>query len=601
MDIYATGVYFNDCILYDSKGKQIHLPSVTGNDAFLIKFDTHGVFKWYAYLGANTIFGYYVTTDAASVYVSGTFSGGNFYDSSGSQIPLTITNTPDALLIKFDSKGIYQWYAYLGDTTENFDIGLKCTTDTNNVYIVGAFTGGSIHDSSDNQISLPSTNGDAFLIKFNKNGIYQWHARVGGSHDNFAVGVAVDETDVYITCGSNGTTIYDSDGNEITVEGTYGLLIKFDTNGIYQWYVYTGIDTSITVLGFTIAIDTNYVYITGNFSGSIYDNAESTITLPSGSSFLVKFDKNGVYQWYTYFDTTNNFPTDVMTDGNNVYIVGGFTGGNIRDTDDNEIALESTTGGDGFLIQFNSDGIYQWYAYLGSNSEVTDPYNLTYGIALDTNYIYITGLCSGGSLYDSVRSEITLPTSGAFLIKFNTAGIFKWLNFGTNASYCDVSTQLPVVSAVCFPAKTPIQTDQGEINIDELDNQTIQGKTFLVTKTISTEDYLVCFEKHALAFNYPNQRTIMSPEHHVLFKRKFTKAKDFLHFKSVKKVTYDGEVLYNILFKTYRTVTVNNMVCESLHPKSRVAALYQGEPIEATPEMFRPLHAMTYTHLKSSQ
>ena len=42
MDIYATGVYFSDSILYDSAGRQIQLPSETGNDAFLIKFDKNG-------------------------------------------------------------------------------------------------------------------------------------------------------------------------------------------------------------------------------------------------------------------------------------------------------------------------------------------------------------------------------------------------------------------------------------------------------------------------------------------------------------------------------------------------------------------------------
>ena len=86
----------------------------------------------------------------------------------------------------------------------------------------------------------------------------------------------------------------------------------------------------------------------------------------------------------------------------------------------------------------------------------------------------------------------------------------------------------------------------------------------------------------------------MSPEHHLLFRRQFIKAKDLLHFKSVKKVPYDGEILYNILFKTYRTVIVNNLVCESLHPKSKVAALYQDEPIEVTPTMYRALHQMIF-------
>ena len=216
------------------------------------------------------------------------------------------------------------------------------------------------------------------------------------------------------------------------------------------------------------------------------------------SIILIKFNKNGLYQWYTYFDQTNNFPTNLIADGNNVYIVGGFTGGNIHDSADNQIALTSNIGGDGYLVKFNTNGIYQWYAYLGGNGE--NDSDITYGIALDTNYVYIVGQYSEGTLYDSAENEIPLTTAGAFLIKFDTAGIYQWMNVGTYANYNDVSTQVPVVSDICFPAKTPIQTDQGQINIDELDNQTIQGKSFIVTKTISTEDYLICFEQRPYSY-----------------------------------------------------------------------------------------------------
>ena len=593
MDIYATGVYSNNSILYDSVGRAINLPSFTGDDVFLIKFDKNGVFKWYTYLGANTLFGYYVTTDANSVYVSGTFSGGDIYDSSGALIPLTITNTLDALLIKFDSNGKYQWYAYLGDTISNFQAGFRCVTDVTSVYIVGQFSAGSIYDSSNNPIALPSTVGDAFLIKFDKNGLYQWYARVGLAN-NVGIGVVVDETDVYITCGTNGGAIYDSNDDETEIpSGTNGLIIKFNTDGIFQWYVYAGVEPLMTIAGFTIAIDTDNIYVTGNFGGDLYDTAENVIALSTGSSFLIKFNKSGVYQWYTYFDVTNNFPTDVIADGNNVYIVGGFTEGNIIDTAENQIALPTNIGGDGYLVKFNTNGVYQWHAYLGGNSEVVDPYDLAYGIALDTNYVYITGQYAEGNIYDAGNHVIPLTTRGAFMMKFDTDGIFQWINVGTNAIYSDISTQIPVLSAICFPAKTPIQTDQGQINIDELDNQTIQGKSFTVTKTISSESYLICFEKHALGFNYPSKRTVMSPEHHVLFKKQFIKAKDLLHVKSVKKVPYYGEVLYNILFKSYRNIIVNNMICESLHPKSRVAELYQGEVLETTASMFKP--KLTYS------
>ena len=49
----------------------------------------------------------------------------------------------------------------------------------------------------------------------------------------------------------------------------------------------------------------------------------------------------------------------------------------------------------------------------------------------------------------------------------------------------------------------------------------------------------------------------------------------FLHnFKGVKKVKYNGEVLYNILMENYSLVSVNNLVCETLHPENIIAKLY---------------------------
>jgi ornithine carbamoyltransferase len=45
-------------------------------------------------------------------------------------------------------------------------------------------------------------------------------------------------------------------------------------------------------------------------------------------------------------------------------------------------------------------------------------------------------------------------------------------------------------------------------------------------------------------------------------------------FENVKKVKYNGEILYNIVMKNYRKVSVNNMVCETLHPKNIIAKLY---------------------------
>ena len=42
----------------------------------------------------------------------------------------------------------------------------------------------------------------------------------------------------------------------------------------------------------------------------------------------------------------------------------------------------------------------------------------------------------------------------------------------------------------------------------------------------------------------------------------------------VREIPYDGQPLYNILMKKHSTVLANNLVCETLDPKSIIALLY---------------------------
>jgi len=132
----------------------------------------------------------------------------------------------------------------------------------------------------------------------------------------------------------------------------------------------------------------------------------------------------------------------------------------------------------------------------------------------------------------------------------------------------------PVTSNICFPAGTPVLTDQGYIPIDKITTQTLGNKPIQLTKTISSDKYLVCFEKDALAKNVPFQRTWISKDHKVYFKEYSLKAKDMVpYFEKVYKVKYTGEVLYNVLVDTHSQMKVNNMICETLDPKHYMAQL----------------------------
>ena len=138
-----------------------------------------------------------------------------------------------------------------------------------------------------------------------------------------------------------------------------------------------------------------------------------------------------------------------------------------------------------------------------------------------------------------------------------------------------------MISNICFPGFTPINTDQGIVAIDKIDTSfhTIGNKQIVtVTRTVTLDKYLVCFEKDAFCPNYPSERTIMTAEHKIFCKGKLVKAKKFLgKYPGVKLVKYSGQPLYNILMKTHETVMVNNLTCETLSPTNLIALLYTME------------------------
>ena len=138
--------------------------------------------------------------------------------------------------------------------------------------------------------------------------------------------------------------------------------------------------------------------------------------------------------------------------------------------------------------------------------------------------------------------------------------------------------RLPLLSNICFPSNTPITTDQGIVSIDKINTSfhTIRNKPIVhITKTKTTDKYLICFKKNSLGMNYPNQNTVMSKHHKVVYKGQLIEAYKLVNrVTNVTKIPYKGELLYNVLMEKYSPMVVNNLTCETLHPNNLVAKLY---------------------------
>jgi hypothetical protein len=220
------------------------------------------------------------------------------------------------------------------------------------------------------------------------------------------------------------------------------------------------------------------------------------------------------------------------------------------------------------------------------------PENVTnVGIAAFNN-TSINTIYFDSSLNNIIYFDITQLPSTLTTLSYNTYGfsylgpsmqtlqtnIINAINQSYNRTIQIIYLPPVPISNVCFPSGTPISCDQGMIPIEKIncDFHTISNnKIVAITETISQDKYLVCFGKHSLGFNSPNAKTAMSKHHKVCYNGEMIEAGDFLDdFENVKKVKYTGEVLYNILLEKYGKVTVNNMICETLHPENLVAKIY---------------------------
>jgi uncharacterized delta-60 repeat protein len=138
-------------------------------------------------------------------------------------------------------------------------------------------------------------------------------------------------------------------------------------------------------------------------------------------------------------------------------------------------------------------------------------------------------------------------------------------------------TPTPIVS-ICFPAGTPVLTDQGNIPIEKLEPKfhTIHQKPIIaITQTIMNENKIVCIEKHSLGINIPNRKTYISNYHGILYKNKLIPAKQLVgKLRGIYYINYNGDKLYNILMEKHYIISINNMKVETLNPKNIIAKLY---------------------------
>ncbi|MEQ8325061.1 MAG: T9SS type A sorting domain-containing protein [Vicingaceae bacterium] len=180
--------------------------------------------------------------------------------------------------------------------------------------------------------------------------------------------------------------------------------------------------------------DSSNVYVTGRTASSNIATTgafQTSFTMIGGghySAFILKLDSSGQRQWATYYGSDFwNQGYDIKASGGFIYLCGRAETNSLFSTS-GAFQSSRSTGSDGFLAKFNSQGQRIWGTYYGSSNK-----DIATGLEVDTSgNVYMVGF------HDSTSSG--MATSGShqvarggdwdgFLTKFNANGGRLWATY----------------------------------------------------------------------------------------------------------------------------------------------------------------------------
>jgi len=340
--------------------------------------------------------------------------------SSGSDIPATTAQLQGTA----SANPAFAWAKTWGgsSTNDNVSAGPVAVDGAGNLYVVGQFAGMVDFDPGSG-VDNHTSNGDAdaSLSKFDSSGKFLWAKTWGGSKRDVAYGVGVDSAgNAYVVGPFRGTVDFDPDPaitnthtSNATSDPVYEnniYLSKFAPDGTLQWVRTWGptyITGSFGAEGYSIAVDGNYLYVVGDFSGDQTDfnpwgsHDWHTNHLPTSGpiffdAFLSKFDLNGNFQWAkTWGGEGYDDGPGVAVDGaHNVYVAGMYASQNINfdpaggNGGLGHPAHNSGSQVDVFLSKFDASGNFQWVKTWGGQ----DTEEATGTVVVDgENNVYVAG------------------------------------------------------------------------------------------------------------------------------------------------------------------------------------------------------------------
>lgn len=394
-------------------------------------------------MGSNNVdVSRFVAVDGSgNVYTTGYFQNTADFDPGLGTSFLSSQGGNDIYISKLDANGNFVWARRIGGWGD--DYGLALTLDNSgNVFVTGSFQGTNVDfDPGPGFFPLTAPNGgggptsDAFVLKLDGSGVFQWARRLGGNADDQSFGITLDNQGNVLTTGYfQWTADFDPGAgtNNLTSAGSDDIFVS-KLNGLGNFVWARRIGGTNQDRGYALATDasTNIV-VTGYFQGTVdFDPGIGTANLSSAGQsdiFNVKLNDLGNYSWSVRAGAAGwdiGYGVKIDASGN-VINVGSFQ--NTVDFDPSPLTtfnLSSAGSDDAYIWKLDPAGLINWTVKFGSTGS-----DIAYKIDADASGNYYTSGCFQGTVdFDPGNAVIALTSAGGydvFISKLSSASSFQW-------------------------------------------------------------------------------------------------------------------------------------------------------------------------------
>lgn len=432
-NIYAIGNTYNADLPVTAGAFQSSFKA--NYETFIVKFDSCGALVWCTYFGTQGFdSGEKIAySNDSSIVITG-YSDGSDLDTTYNCFQPQSQGSYDCYLAKFNLNGQAKWVTYFGGSSSDFAYDLVIDNSLN-IIIGGTSLSSSLYTTSQSFQQNLSGATDAFISKFNKNGILQFSTFFGGTNSEDIHALATDNDKNIIGVGGSFSNNLSTSAGCMQPSSNGGMevyVLKLDSAGnrIFSTYIGgTGTDDAYGVC----TDNFKNIFLTGQTnSNDFYATAVSQQTAIAGSNdnYCLKLTPAGLLVWSTIFGGSsfdNNVHCKINSGNKIVSLI------NTQSSDFPMLGANTNTmfSGVSDLVTavINSNGQLTWTSFKGGSGGETG-----HDLAVSNNKVFIAGASSSAD-FPVISNNYQLINNGqedGFITTFSIPPVISSLEKNFN-------------------------------------------------------------------------------------------------------------------------------------------------------------------------